>query len=189
MWRWALLPVFRCVCGFGSERRGSHPALRHQRGSDQSDHHRSDGLAVPHGDVLHHRRLPVRRSHPREVLPRQVRHLGEPFFIFIYPSPFPRSTHFNSCFSLPRSSTPTSCSTSWWSPGRLSISTASPTCRSSGTQREGAAPTTATFNPVGWLVSRGGTGLSNTHRITLNLSAETAGAGPAVSATTSRGHY
>ncbi|XP_061617202.1 adiponectin receptor protein 2 isoform X1 [Phyllopteryx taeniolatus] len=65
----------RCVCGLGSERRGAHPSLCHQRGSHPSHHHRADGLAAAHGHALHHRSLPIRRSHPGEVLPRQVRHL------------------------------------------------------------------------------------------------------------------
>lgn len=68
--------LFRCLRGSGSERRCSHPAFCHQRGSDQSDYHGSDGLAAADGDTLHHWSLFVRRSHPREVLPRKVRHLG-----------------------------------------------------------------------------------------------------------------
>lgn len=77
--------VFRCVCRPGTERRGSHPSLCHQRGSDQSHHHGTNGLAAAHGHPLHHRSLSLRRSHPWKVLPRKVRHLGkwEPFFLLL----------------------------------------------------------------------------------------------------------
>lgn len=173
-------PLFRCVCGSGSERRGSHPALRNQRGSDQGDHHRPDGLAVPHGNALHHRSLSVRRSHPWEVLPRKVWHLGEcrramkdsrrPWIRNSYTRRFLRPSV---CVLLPlRSFTPISCSTSWWSPGLSFTFTASPTCRSFASRQGGAAPRTATSNtrrlasPLTDTAFEGGTGSNNMHRCT-----------------------
>lgn len=75
LFQWLFL--LRCVCGSGSERRGSHPSLCHQRGCVQSHHHGTDGLAAAHGFPLHHRSLPVCRSHPRTVLPGKVRYLGK----------------------------------------------------------------------------------------------------------------
>lgn len=62
-------------------------------------------------------------------------------FFFLLPSHIERVS-----LSAISSSTPTSCSTSWWSQERLFISTECPTSRNSASQQEGAAPRTAPSN-------------------------------------------
>lgn len=57
--------------------------------------------------------------------------------------PSTRLLSHSSLLRLSPSSTPTSCSTSWWSQVRSFTSTASPTCRSSASRQERAAPRTA----------------------------------------------
>ncbi|KAM4646007.1 adiponectin receptor protein 1 isoform 5-T5 [Amazona ochrocephala] len=67
----------RRVPGAGAERGGAHHALHHRRGLRQSHHRGPDGLVLPHGRDVHHRRGALRRPHPRALLPGQVRHLAD----------------------------------------------------------------------------------------------------------------